>query len=206
MEPVLISALEHWSYCPRQCGLIHLESVWDENVLTLRGTAVHERVDEPIARSERGKRVERALPIWSDRYGLQGRADVVECLRDGTPYPVEYKSGKPTKHPHASIQLTAQAICLEEMFERSVRLGALYFSASGVRVEVEIDETLRAWTLSMAQEVRRMVASGKLPPAKFDRRCQNCSLIDACVPKAVGNARETLADRLFVPAKEVALP
>src|SRR2546425_913363 len=34
---VMVSALEHWSYCPRQCALIHLDQVWDENLYTLRG-------------------------------------------------------------------------------------------------------------------------------------------------------------------------
>jgi CRISPR-associated exonuclease Cas4 len=35
--------------------------------------------------------VERALPLFSDSLGLVGKADVVEFLPDGTPYPVEYK-------------------------------------------------------------------------------------------------------------------
>ncbi len=45
-DPIMISALEHWSYCPRQCALIHLEQIFDENLYTLRGAAVHEQVDE----------------------------------------------------------------------------------------------------------------------------------------------------------------
>ena len=45
---VMISALEHYSYCPRQCALIHVEQTFDENLYTLRGRAVHERVDEPV--------------------------------------------------------------------------------------------------------------------------------------------------------------
>jgi CRISPR-associated exonuclease Cas4 len=24
-DPITLSALQHWAYCPRQCGLIHLE-------------------------------------------------------------------------------------------------------------------------------------------------------------------------------------
>ena len=205
MEPVLISALEHWSYCPRQCGLIHLESVWDENVLTLRGAANHERTDTPMTRTERGKRVERALPIWSNRHGLQGKADVVEFLRDGTPFPVEYKSGKPTRHRHAALQLAAQALCLEEMFGHAVPKGAIFYVGSGTRAEVDIDDHLRDQALQSADLVRQMLTTGDLPPAQFDRRCRNCSLIDACVPVAVGSARIAAGDRLFMPAKEASL-
>jgi hypothetical protein len=46
-DPVPISALQHWRYCPRQCGLIHLEQAFEENVHTLRGRAVHSAVDTP---------------------------------------------------------------------------------------------------------------------------------------------------------------
>ncbi len=63
----MVSAVEHYSYCPRQCGLIHLESVFDENLYTLKGTRAHERADEPTRRNEGSINVLRGLPIWSDR-------------------------------------------------------------------------------------------------------------------------------------------
>lgn len=205
MEPVLISALEHWSYCPRQCGLIHMENVWDENVFTLKGDRVHERVDQPIARSERGRRVERALPIWSDKHGLTGRADVVEFLPDGTPFPVEYKSGKQRKDPHAAVQLCAQALCLEEMFGLDVSEGAVYFVASGIREKVSIDDSLRERTLRMVEAVRSMLEGESLPFAKCDKRCRDCSLIDACLPQTLKRAAALRGGDLFVPREEADL-
>lgn len=87
-EVVQVAALEHYSYCPRQCGLIHLEQVWDENVLTLRSAVVHDRAHTPGYETRPGLRVERSLTLWSDRLGLSGKSDVVEFLDDGTPYPV----------------------------------------------------------------------------------------------------------------------
>jgi CRISPR-associated exonuclease Cas4 len=78
-EWVLVSALEHWSYCPRQCALIHLEQTFDENIYTLRGRMLHERADQPSTTGpEGGVRIERAVPLWSERLGLLGRADIVE--------------------------------------------------------------------------------------------------------------------------------
>jgi CRISPR-associated exonuclease Cas4 len=44
-DPIMLSALQHWAYCPRQCGLIHLEQAFDDNLHTLRGQAVHRTVD-----------------------------------------------------------------------------------------------------------------------------------------------------------------
>jgi CRISPR-associated exonuclease Cas4 len=116
LEPVLISALEHWSYCPRQCGLIHLEQTFDENYYTVRGTVAHERADRGRASTEHGVRIERDVPVWSDRLALIGKVDTVEWSSKGVPYPVEYKSGRKRAWVHEAIQLCAQAMCLEEMF------------------------------------------------------------------------------------------
>lgn len=200
--PVLVSAIQHWTYCPRQCGLIHLEHVWDENVYTLRGNAAHERADEPITRAERGRRVERGLPIWSERFGLQGRADVVEFDRSGTPYPVEYKQGGKA----AELQLCAQALCLEEMFGHPVPEGAVYLVKERRRVAVALDGALRAATLAAIEEVRAMLRSGALPPAVHDRRCARCSLLDACVPQARTAALARRAADPFTPRVEAELP
>src|SRR5688572_25357379 len=98
-EPIMISALQHWSYCERQCGLIHLEQTFDENLYTLRGRHVHTRVDQPGNEVRRGARLERGLPLWSRRLGLTGKADIVEFI-DGVPYPVEYKVGAPKVGGH----------------------------------------------------------------------------------------------------------
>ena len=32
---IMLSALQHYAYCPRQFALIHIEQVWDENLYTL---------------------------------------------------------------------------------------------------------------------------------------------------------------------------
>lgn len=85
--PIMLSALQHWSYCPRQCALIHQEQTFDVNVHTMRGNAAHERVDDPGFGSFEGVHSERALPVWSDRRGLVGKCDVVEFHPDGRIYP-----------------------------------------------------------------------------------------------------------------------
>jgi CRISPR-associated exonuclease Cas4 len=182
---VLISALEHYGYCPRQCALIHVEKVFDENIFTLRGSTAHARVDEPSETTADGIVEERGLPIWSERYGLYGRADVVEFHRDGSICPVEYKHGRKRKREHDELQLCAQAICLEEMFGKPIARGAVYSSSSHARREVELTEDLRRKTLEAAQAIREMCASSLLPPPVDDARCPNCSLVLACMPSGV---------------------
>ena len=132
---VMVSALEHWSYCPRQCALIHVEQTFDENLYTLRGRMLHERVDVPEAEQREGVRIERALPLWSDRLGLVGKADVVEFHGDA-PYPVEYKHGPRQHWGHDDLQLCAQALCLEDMTGQPVPAGAIYHHSSRRRREL----------------------------------------------------------------------
>jgi CRISPR-associated exonuclease Cas4 len=74
-DPIMLSALQHFSYCPRQCALIHLEQTFDDKVHTARGNSVHKQVDDPGYDVKHGVRVERALPVYSDKYGLIGKCD-----------------------------------------------------------------------------------------------------------------------------------
>lgn len=204
-EPLPISALQHWAYCPRQCGLIHLEQAFDDNLHTLRGQTVHATVDQPGVELRAGLRVERALPLWSDTLGLIGKADVVEFEPDSTPYPVEYKHG--SRHKAADIaacddlQLAAQALCLEEMTGRHVSEGAMYYASSRRRRVVPITDTLRAQVLNTAAAVRAMLASGTVPPPTLDtRRCRGCSLRERCQPEALARLQDGVAARrLFDP-------
>jgi CRISPR-associated exonuclease Cas4 len=197
-EPLPLSALQHWAYCARQCGLIHLEQAFDDNLHTLRGQAVHAQVDQPGMEIRRGLRVERALPLWSDKLGLIGKADVVEFEPDGTPYPVEYKHG--SRHKAADIaacddlQLAAQALCLQEMTGRAVPEGALYYASSKRRRVVTITPALLVEVASATAAVRAMLASARLPaPTADTRRCKGCSLRDRCQPHAMTHLHEWLA-------------
>lgn len=183
--PVMLSALQHWSYCPRQCALIHLEQAFDENVHTMRGNAAHERVDEPGFETIEGVRAERALPVWSDALGLIGKCDVVEFHPDGRIYPVEYKHGKKREKSHDDIQLAAQAICLEEMTGKVITHGAIYHHGSRRRREVAITPALRSQVVATVNAIRAMLGSGKLPPPANDARCRECSLKEVCQPQAV---------------------
>lgn len=196
--PVLISALEHYSYCPRQCALIHAERIFDENVFTLRGRHAHERADEAHTTLENGVRMERALPLWSNRLGLQGRGDVVEFHPDGEVVPVEYKNGPRRERRHDDIQLCAQALCLEEMLGISVKTGAVYSLQTRRRREVVIEDALREETEAMIAQVRAVQQSwGPLPPALNDKRCPQCSLLDACVPATVVAGRHARLSQQF---------
>lgn len=185
-EYVVLSALQHFVFCPRQCALIHIEQSWTENIYTLRGLRVHEKVHTPGDEAiEEGIRIERSLPLYSHKLGLKGISDVVEFLPDGSPYPVEYKAGSKKERDADEVQLCAQALCLEEMMRCKIPAGAVFYHGSRRRREVRFEPTLRQLTLKTILDTRAMLQAQRLPPPVNDSRCEDCSLIETCMPEAV---------------------
>ena len=187
---VPLSALQHWLFCRRQCGLIHLEQVWQENRLTAEGRVLHERVDRGGAEKRRDVKRVFGLPIRSLRLGVSGKADVVEFHRraDGSwqPYPVEHKRGRRKGENWDPVQLCAQALCLEEMIGASIPEGALFYGQEQRREVVDLNGALRRETEEAAAAVHRMFAEGRTPPPAYAKKCESCSLLAACRPKELG--------------------
>jgi len=192
-----VSALQHWLFCPRQCALIHVERLWEENRLTAEGRVIHERADAGRPESRRGIRILRSVQIASLRLGLHGVADVVE-MHGSRPYPVEYKRGRPKAHRADEVQLCAQAICLEEMTGQSVPEGALFYGARQRRMAVSFDDGLRSLTERVAAELRNGLAEAILPAPVYEpARCDACSLNELCCPQSQrSDARDWIRHRI----------
>ncbi|WP_026416965.1 CRISPR-associated protein Cas4 [Actinomadura oligospora] len=187
--PVPLSALEHYAYCPRQAGLILLEAGYADDVNTVRGTLLHQRVHEPAEETRPGVRTLRALPVWHDGLGLTGVCDVVELLDDGEVVPVEHKSGSYKPDNPADLQLAGQAMCLEERFGRAVPLGYIYSSADRRRHPVAIDAELRARVIELADAVRAVLTDTVLPGPVADKRCRGCSMNTLCMPRLLADRK-----------------
>lgn len=186
-EPIMISALQHFVFCPRQCALIHIEQAWDENRFTAEGKIMHEHVHEQGDESRGNVKIGRGIPLRSLRLGLVGVADVVEFHRLDKnlwqPFPVEYKRGKPKPDSSDSVQLCAQAMCLEEMLSIPVPKGALFYGRTRRRLDVAFDESLRTRTEEAARKAHDLIESGVTPPPVYGKRCESCSLIGECMPR-----------------------
>jgi len=202
-ERVLISALQHYLFCPRQCALIHVEGAWAENYLTASGRILHERTDSGFRETRGDMHRATSLRLFSSRLGLTGVADVVEYFRvnglldrDGTscavqlpglqgwwrPFPVEYKRGKPKEHRADEVQLCAQALCMEEMHSVRIDAGALFYGETRRRVDVSFDSSLRELTEETVASVRQLLRNGETPRAIRHKGCDACSLVEVCCP------------------------
>ena len=181
-EPLMISALADFVFCPRRCALKQIEGLWGDNQHTMAGTLLHTHADEPGYETSGDVTVLRALPLYSARYGLSGKADIVE-IHDDNPVPVEYKKGRKRSFENDDIQLCAPALCLEEMFKTEVSSGYVYHASSRRRREVIFDWQLRELTAKAISEVREMLATERVPPAVPAPQCDGCSLRAICMPE-----------------------
>lgn len=179
---IAISALNQFIFCPRRCALMHVEGIWADNAHTAKGTLLHTHADERGYEVIGKAKLLRALPLYSNQHGLSGKADIVE-VRGTEVIPVEYKKGKRRDFDNDNIQLTAQALCLEEMFQTKISRGFVYHASSKKRREVLIDETLRAETTRTIEIVRELLANENIPQAEYKPRCEGCSLYNICLPK-----------------------
>ncbi|MHB8338242.1 MAG: CRISPR-associated protein Cas4 [Ignavibacteriaceae bacterium] len=189
---IMISALQHYVYCPRQCGLIHVEDAWNENLYTVRGNILHEKVDTDTYETRGTLKTVRGLRIHSVEYGIVGRCDVVEFRESKTGdeiMPVEFKSGEPKEDISDKVQLCAQAFCLEEMLSAKVNRGTFFYGRIRRRDVVEIDNELRSQTKSIIGSVREIVSKKIVPTADYSAKCRNCSLENICQPKAMNKKK-----------------
>jgi len=214
-----LSLLQHLAFCERRAALVHLESVWDENVFTVEGGHLHEKAHQEKTEVRGAVRIARGLRIHSFKLGLVGMADVVEfhrledesiektssaCLRAARPhrqaeppagavlpgvagswrpFPVEYKRGRKRHEKGYELQLCAQAICLEEMLGVEISEGAIFYGKSARRMDILFNETLRRETAAAATRLHELIRAGATPPARYEKKCESCSLIRLCVPK-----------------------
>lgn len=191
-DPIPLSALQHYLYCPRQCALIHIEQQWAENRHTAEGRVLHGRVDQPAIEQRRGVRTLTAVQVSAPALGIAGVADLVE-IRNGQPCPVEFKRGKPKAHRADEVQLCAQGLCLEAMFGAPVPEGALYYGQTRRRQVVSFDNELRQLTLNTIAGVRALLSTRVTPLMNYERRrCDACSLIDLCQPGPLGRRRSVV--------------
>lgn len=186
---IMISALQHYIFCPRQCGLIHVEDAWQENLFTVRGNILHEKVDTNTYETRGNVKTVRGLRIHSKRLGIVGRCDVVEFSQDKNGnekiLPVEFKSGKPKENISDKVQLCGQVLCLEEMISTNIYQAAFFYGKIRRRVNINIDETLRSQTEEVISSVHNLVSNKLIPSAEYTSKCRSCSLINLCQPKAM---------------------
>lgn len=193
---LMLSGIQHFAFCRRQWALIHIEQQWQENEHTVAGELLHKNAHDPYFSEKRNDVIiSRAMPVFSRTMGVSGECDVVEFHKeeDGIAVyghrglyrivPVEYKKGSP-KTTHIDIlQLTAQAMCLEEMLSAEIEEGYLFYGEIRRRETVAFTEELREQVRNSFSEMHQLYDKRYTPKVKWSKSCNACSLKDVCMPK-----------------------
>jgi CRISPR-associated exonuclease Cas4 len=197
-----ISGLQHLLFCARQCALIHLDRIWEENRLTAEGRLLHQKAHNEVEETRGNVKTCRGLKIRSMELGLFGVTDVVEFHYTAgygsrnrelqRIIPVEYKRGKEKEDDCDKVQLCAQAICLEEMLKTNIESGDLYYGSSRRRVVVDFSNELRDRVKNTVKVFHNLVAGMILPSPIEGKQCRSCSLINKCMPELNHKARSAL--------------
>lgn len=195
-EYLMISGIQHFKFCRRQWALIHIEQQWAENVHTVVGELMHKKAHDPyLIEKRKDVLITRALPVSSRVLGVSGECDVLEFHKqeDGIKlhghrdlygiYPIEYKKGRPKQTEEDILQLTAQVMCLEEMFSATIPEGALFYGETRRRESIKITEELKRQVEEMVKEMHQYYDRKYTPQVKYSKQCNSCSLKDICMPK-----------------------
>ncbi len=193
---LMISELQHYYFCKRQWGLIHIGHAWADNALTAEGNLLHAQADDPFfTEIRKDLLISRAMAVSSASLGFTGILDVVEFHREGNgvllrgregrwqPNIVEYKHGKPKKNKCDLMQLTAQAICLEEMLGCTIQSADLFYATPKRRTTILINADLRQEMRALAKELHAAYADGIIAKAESHKNCTKCSLYELCMPR-----------------------
>ena len=192
---LMLSGIQHFAFCRRQWALIHIEQQWAENVRTAEGALMHERAHDPkLKEKSKNMLVVHALPVSSENMGISGECDVVEFhkVEDGIRlyghrglyriYPVEYKRGRTKSTDVDRLQLTAQAMCLEEMLCCDISYGYIFYGETRHRMKVEFTDEVREKVRKIFSEMHKYYEQRYTPKVKTSKKCNACSLKDICIP------------------------
>ena len=190
-----LSYISQYGYCKRRAGLLLLEQQWKDSTDTVKGSAEHKIVHETGISSRNAFHVLTDMQVYSNRLNLLGRCDAVEAIESEQGcllpfinsircllYPIEYKHGKLRTEPEYELQLCAQAMCLEEMYECQIDSGAVFFINSHRRKEVIFDTAMRDNVRQTAFALSQMLMNQMVPDAESSPKCLRCSLRDICMP------------------------
>lgn len=196
-----IGSMQHFEFCRRQWALMYVEQQWEDNLRTVEGELLHQKVHDGYSFEKRKDVIiSRGMPVFSSRLGLRGVCDVVEFHQDDLngavlhgradkymPYAVEFKKGAKRADAADILQAAAQSLCLEEMLCVSIPKAYVFHIETREKEEIPLTEELREYVKDISKEMHEYYRRGYTPKVKPSKSCNACSLKDICMPKLCKN-------------------
>lgn len=198
MQEVQLSMLSHYEYCPKDAYISYISNDFVDNEYTIEGRSIHSKIDSGVITKRKELLQIRSVWLRSKIYGLIGIADMIE-EKNGEVYPVEYKRGRATDWKNDQVQLTAQALCIEEMLnlKAKIKRGFIFYHLSNQREEIILTEEIRNYTIETIENARKLLESRIIPKVIFSHKCIGCSLPEICLPKETESIRKIIKENIF---------
>lgn len=166
-EYLPIKTAAEYFYCER--AAFYMVMRWEnnlENRFLYKGSQQHATIERiPYKHRAAGKISYRQFVV-SHTNKIYGFCDAVEQTRAGSMCPVEYKTGKTRFNPMHEAQLHLQAFCLEEMYQRRIAVGFIYFVESSERKRLALDKNKRKIILETVAEFREKLRNPRVSDFK----------------------------------------
>lgn len=181
-----LSFIAEYEYCPRSAYYLIVDAPRsrDENHFIQSGREAHAAVDEGYKTSKSSKKVETSVRVFSEKFHISGKTDILEFYPNGEIIPVELKRGKARHNSMHHIQLALMAICLREMFpENKIERSAIFFTQDRQKEEIFLSEELLNKARNLAEMVFKKTSTNPHPstfPAIKDERCNGCCFHHLC--------------------------
>ena len=196
-ESIPINSLHHYIYCKRRWALIYMEGLWQDNHKTVEGNIVHSLVDDPFFNETRkDTRISRSVPVYFDELPIHGICDCVEFKKNKITV-IECKNGEPDKngvvHKHDGIQLAAQMMCVNNMFNTQCE-GYIYYNKIKRRISLTGEEQYFSEIRILVGQMQELLKAKIIQHKEPKQNCRNCSMTDICMPKT--DIRSTARNRI----------
>ncbi len=152
-----IKIVAEYCYCPR--GGLYMYLNWENNennIFLYEGSLYHKNLNKIEVKYRKNKKQMKNMLVFSDRYKIFGFCDLVEFNKNLI-IPIEYKSGYPKLNFFHKVQLTLQALCLENMLKKQINFGYIYFYKINKRKKVVIDKLLKNSVIQKINEFRNLI-------------------------------------------------
>ena len=192
---ILISWISEFAYCPRRFYLRVIEGQKARNIYMIEGEIEHESIHEPKIERRRDKVKVSGMSVFSHQYQILGICDLLVCEKSRygaeLPFlqgkykltPIEYKHGKVRQSREYEAQLSAQSICLEEMFNTTIESGYIYYYDAKEYVSVDFSEEKREYLEELLKGIRKELDTQINIEPVYKQRCRKCSVFEICNPK-----------------------
>lgn len=186
MKPIPLSFIAQYEYCPRSAYWLLTDAPRsrDENVFIQSGRQAHAKVDDGYSRTKGAITFNSSVKVFSEKFSIIGKIDVLEFHPNNEIIPIEFKRGKKRENLTHKIQLALAAICLKEMYPKSkIKRGGIFFTEDRHKMLFDFTDELLAEAKEIAENVTKK-ANSSLNPNDFkpckDKRCQGCCFYDLC--------------------------